>query len=141
MSDEILALIAESPFLGALPAKQAKQLASIASVREFSPGEVIIAEGSTEAMTMWVVIDGEIEVRTGDIKLATMGRGAHIGEMALFADSGTPRSAGVYASTEVRAFRVAKWDLLPFVENHSAVAMAVIQTLARRLEDANAKLH
>ena len=141
MSDEILALIAESPFLGALPAKQAKQLASIASVREFSPGDVIIAEGSTEAMTMWVVIDGEIEVRKGDVKLATMGRGAHIGEMALFADSGTPRSAGVYASTEVRAFRVAKWDLLPFVENHSSVAMAVIQELARRLEDANAKLH
>ena len=92
-------------------------------------------------MTMWVVIDGEIEVRKGDVKLATMGRGAHIGEMALFADSGTPRSAGVYASTEVRAFRVAKWDLLPFVENHSSVAMAVIQELARRLEDANAKLH
>ena len=141
MSDEILALIAESPFLGALPAKQAKQLASIASVREFSPGDVIIAEGSTEAMTMWVVIDGEVEVRKGDTVLATMGRGAHIGEMALFADSGTPRSAGVYASTEVRAFRVAKWDLLPFVENHSAVAMAVIQELARRLEDANARMH
>ena len=34
MSDEILALIAESPFLGALPAKQAKQLASIPPVRE-----------------------------------------------------------------------------------------------------------
>ena len=140
MSDEILALIAESPFLGALPAKQAKQLASIASIREFSEGDTIIAEGSTEAMTMWIVIDGEVEVTSGEEVLATMGRGAHLGEMALFADSGTPRSAGVRAATDVRAFRVAKWDLLPYVERHPDVAMAVIRELARRLEKANARL-
>lgn len=139
MSDEILALIAESPFLGALPAKQAKQLASIASIREFAAGEVIIAEGSTDAMTMWIVIDGEVEVRRGDRVVATMGRGAHLGEMALFADTGTPRTAGVCAATDVRAFRVAKWDLLPYVENHPDVAMAVIRELARRLEEANAR--
>lgn len=139
MSDEILALIAESPFLGSLPAKQAKQLASIASIREFAPGEVIIADGSTDAMTMWIVIDGEVEVRRGDRVVATMGRGAHLGEMALFADTGTPRTAGVYASSDVRAFRVAKWDLLPYVENHPDVAMAVIRELARRLEEANAR--
>lgn len=139
MSDEILALIAESPFLGALPAKQAKQLASIASIREFNAGAAIIAEGSTDAMTMWIVIDGEVEVRRGDRVVATMGRGAHLGEMALFADTGTPRTAGVYAATDVRAFRVAKWDLLPYVENHPDVAMAVIRELARRLEEANVR--
>lgn len=139
MSDEILALIAESPFLGALPAKQAKQLSSIASIREFGAGEAIIAEGSTDAMTMWIVIDGEVEVRRGDRVVATMGRGAHLGEMALFADTGTPRTAGVYAATDVRAFRVAKWDLLPYVEKHPDVAMAVIRELARRLEEANAR--
>lgn len=140
MSDEILALISESPFLGALPADQAKRLAGMAAVRSFSPGETIVEEGSTEAMTMWIVIDGEIEVRKGANVVATMTRGAHIGEMALFADSGSPRTAGVYAKTDVRAFRVAKWDLVPFVEHHPKVAMAVIQELARRLERTTAAL-
>lgn len=138
MSDEILALINESPFLGALPDKQARSLASAASTRTFAAGESIVDEGSTDAMTMWVIIDGEVEVTKGDRVVATMGRGAHIGEMALFADSGSPRTAGVRAVSEVRAFRVAKWDLLPFVEAHPEVALAVIRELARRLEQMTA---
>lgn len=140
MSDEILQLISESPFLGALPADQAKRLSSMAAVRTFMPGESIVSEGSTDAMTMWIVIDGEIEIRKGENVVTTMGRGAHIGEMALFADSGSPRTAGVVAKTETRAFRVAKWDLIPFVEQHPKVAMAVIQELARRLERTTAAL-
>jgi CRP/FNR family transcriptional regulator, cyclic AMP receptor protein len=139
MSDEILSLIAESPFLGALSNDDARRLASIASVRTFSPGEAIVREGTTDAMTMWIVLDGEVEIRRGDHVLTTMGRGAHIGEMALFAESGAPRTAGVYAKTETRAFRVAKWDLLPFVERNPKVAMAFIRELARRLEEANAR--
>ena len=140
MSDEILQLISESPFLGARPPDQAKRLSSMAAVRTFMPGESIVNEGSTEAMTMWIVIDGEVEIRKGDNVVTTMGRGAHIGEMALFADSGSPRTAGVVAKTETRAFRVAKWDLIPFVEQHPKVAMAVIQELARRLERTTAAL-
>jgi CRP-like cAMP-binding protein len=134
VSEEILSLIEASPFLGALSTKDAERLASIASIREFSPGEAIVREGSTEAMTMWIVAEGEVEVRKGEQVITTMGKGAHIGEMALFADSGHPRSAGVYARTEVSAFRVAKWDLMPFVERNPKVALAIIQELAQRLE-------
>ena len=134
VSEEILSLLESSPFLGALSKDDAERLASIASIRDFSPGEAIVREGSTEAMTMWIVVDGEIEVRRGETVVTTMGRGAHIGEMALFADSGHPRSAGVYAISEVRAFRVAKWDLMPFIERNPKVATAIIQELARRLE-------
>lgn len=140
MSEEILSLIESSPFLGALSKDDAQRLASIASVREFSPGEVIVREGTTEAMTMWIVVEGEVEVRRGESVVTTMGRGAHIGEMALFADSGSPRTAAVHAKTDVRAFRVAKWDLLPFVERNPKVAMAIIQELARRLERTTAQL-
>lgn len=140
MSDEILALIEESPFLGALPKDEARRLASIASISTFSAGDPIVREGSTEAMTMWIVLDGEVEVRKGERAVTTMGRGAHIGEMALLADSGSPRTAGVYAKNETRAFRVAKWDLLPFVERNPQVAMAVIRELARRLERTTAQL-
>lgn len=134
MSEEVLTLIEASPFLGALSRKDAERLASIASIREFAPGEAIVREGSTEAMTMWIVADGEVEVRRGDTVVTTMGRGAHIGEMALFAESGHPRSAGVYAKDTVRAFRVAKWDLMPFIERNPKVALAIIQELAQRLE-------
>ena len=140
MSDEILGVLADSPFLSALPPKAANRLASTATVRTFDPGAVIVDEASTEAMTMWVILDGEAEVRKGDRVVTTVGKGVHIGEMALFADSGSPRTAGVFAKTTVRAFRVAKWDLIPLVEAHPDVAMAVIRDLARRLERTTAEM-
>lgn len=141
MSEEILSVLAESPFLSALPDKTASRLASTASVRTFEPGDVIVEEGSTDAMTMWLVIDGEVEVRKGDTVVTTLGKGAHIGEMALFADSGSPRTASVVAKTTTRAFRIPSWDLIPLVEEHPEVAMAVIRDLARRLERTTAQLH
>ena len=140
VSEEILSLLESSPFLGALSKNDAQRLASIASIRDFSPGDAIVREGSTEAMTMWILVEGEVEVRRGDAVVTTMSRGAHIGEMALFADSGHPRSAGVYAKTDVRAFRVAKWDLMPFIERNPKVALAIIQELAQRLERVTAQL-
>ncbi len=140
MSEEILSVLADSPFLSALPDKAAQRLASTATVRNFDPGDVIVEEGSTDAMTMWIVIDGEVEVRKGENVVTTMGKGAHIGEMALFAASGSPRTAAVVASTETRAFRIPSWDLIPLVEEHPAVAMAVIRDLARRLQKTTAQL-
>jgi CRP/FNR family transcriptional regulator, cyclic AMP receptor protein len=140
MSAEILEVIEQSPFLGALTETEAQRLASIASVRTFSPGEAIVKEGSTDAMTMWILLDGEVEVRKGNTVITKMGKGAHIGEIALFADAGSPRTAGVYATEETRAFRVAKWDLIPFVEHNPKVAMAIIQELAVRLTRTTAQL-
>jgi CRP-like cAMP-binding protein len=140
VSDEILEVLADSPFLSALPPKAAQRLASTATVRTFEADDVIVDEASTDAMTMWIILDGEAEVRKGERVVTTVTRGAHIGEMALFADSGSPRTAGVVAKTTVRAFRVAKWDLIPLVEAHPDVAMAVIRDLARRLETTTAKL-
>lgn len=140
MSAEILTVLAESPFLSALPPKAAQRLASTATVRTFEPGDIIVDEATTEAMTMWVIIEGEAEVRKGERIVTTVGRGAHIGEMALFADSGSPRTAGVVAKSTVKAFRVPKWDLVPLVEAHPEVAMAVIRDLARRLERTTAEL-
>jgi len=101
-----------------------------------SPG---FAQERIQVVTTTTDLRSLTEAVGGDRVVATMGRGAHLGEMALFADTGTPRTAWVHASTDVRAFRVAKWDLLPYVENHPDVAMAVIRELARRLEEANAR--
>ena len=140
MSEEILSVLADSPFLSARPDKAASQLASTATIRTFEAGDVIVEEGSTDAMTMWIVLDGEVEVRKGDTLVTTMGRGAHIGEMALFANSGSPRTASVIARTRTRAFRIPSWDLIPLVEEHPDVAMAVIRDLARRLERTTAQL-
>lgn len=50
----------------------------------------------------------------------------------LTASRGKPSTSG-----RSRAFRVAKRDLMPFIERNPKVAIAIIQELAQRLERAN----
>lgn len=137
MSEEIFGAIRESSLLSALTDRQIHQLASIATVRQFSDGEKLISQGTQGALAMWVILDGEVVVSVDGKELATMGRGSHLGEMAVLSNTDQPRSADVVASGTVRAVRVAKWDLLTFIKNNEDVAMAIIAELARRLEDAD----
>lgn len=137
MSEEIFGAIRESSLLSALTDRQIHQLASIATVRQFSDGEKLISQGTQGALAMWVILDGEVVVSVDGKELAKMGRGSHLGEMAVLSNTDQPRSADVVASGTVRAVRVAKWDLLTFIKNNEDVAMAIIAELARRLEDAD----
>lgn len=137
MSEEIFGAIRESTLLSALTDRQIHQLASIATVRQFGDGEKLINRGTQGALAMWVILEGEVVVSVDGKELARMGKGSHLGEMAVLANSDQPRSADVAASGTVRAVRIAKWDLLTFIKNNEEVAMAIIAELARRLEDAD----
>lgn len=137
MSEEIFGAIRESSLLSALTDRQIHQLASIATVREFSDGEKLINQGTQGALALWVVLEGEVVIRADGKELARMGKGAHLGEMAVLSNTDHPRSADVVASGTVRAVRIAKWDMLTFIKNNEDVAMAIIAELARRLEEAD----
>lgn len=138
MEHEILEVLKESPLLSSLTDRQAHQLAGIGKVLTFNPGERLVAEGSTGALALWVVVAGTVEVRKAGTTVTTLGRGAHIGEMAVLSPAETPRSADVVAADEVRALRIPKWELLAFIEGNPNVAMAVIAELARRLAETTA---
>jgi hypothetical protein len=63
--------------------------------RRFEAGDSILAEGSVTG-TLFVLIDGAIEVRKGDVAVATVREpGALFGEMAVLL--GTPHTASVVA--------------------------------------------
>lgn len=136
MSDDILDALRTSPLLSSLTERQARQLASIATIRTFADGETIIEQGTTGALALWVIVEGQVAVSVDGEQVATYGPGAHLGEMAVLADSEKPRTAGVAASGPVRALRIAKWDLLSLIKGNPDVAMAMIAELAGRLERA-----
>lgn len=136
MSDEILDTLRTSPLLSSLTDRQARQLASIATVRNFTDGETIIEQGTTGALALWVVVEGEVAVSVDGEEVARYGPGAHLGEMAVLGNSDKPRTAGVVAAGPVRALRIAKWDLLSLIKANPDVAMTIIAELAGRLERA-----
>lgn len=137
--DKIEAL-RRSALLRALEDRQLQALAGIAKERSFDEGAALIAAGTSGAMAMFVILDGEVEVRREGTTLATLGPGDHVGEMAVLAPEGTQRSADVVATGPVRVLQITKWDLFPFLKTNPDVALALLEELARRLEQANRKL-
>ncbi len=84
-----------------------RQLADIAQIKHFAPGELVIRQGKA-SQTLWVVLEGKCEVvkypddsPRDSLILAVLEPFSHFGEMSFF--SPAPHSANVRAQTAVRA--------------------------------------
>lgn len=133
---QVIDALRASPLLAALGEKQLAGLTNVARERTFASGQKMIEEGKERAQAMFVILEGTAEVRSGDRVLATLAAGDHVGEMALVLADQT-RTADVVATSEVRAVQLTRWDFTPYLKTNPEVAMAVIEELARRLDDAN----
>jgi CRP/FNR family cyclic AMP-dependent transcriptional regulator len=105
--------------------------------RTFQAGTVIFAEGD-RADSMYVVLDGEVDVRVGSNLLEVIGPGEIIGEMALV-DS-NPRSATAVVKSACRLALVDEKRFQFLVQQTPYFALHVMQVMADRLRRMNAKL-
>jgi CRP/FNR family transcriptional regulator, cyclic AMP receptor protein len=106
--------------------------------RRFSEGSAVTTEGAGAA-GFFVIVEGNATVSVGGEVRATLGPGEYFGEIALI-DEGT-RSASITAATDILSYGLTAWEFKPFVEEHPQVAWAMLQTLARRLREAQAHEH
>lgn len=87
-----------SAFFG-LPPKAMKKLAHSGFLLNFEKGQMVFREGTKEH-EVYVVVDGSFEVFQEDRRIALLTRGALIGEIAFFTQSGEgKRIASVRATT------------------------------------------
>lgn len=104
-------------------------------VVRFPANTMILAEGEP-GTHMYVVQEGEVEVRQGDRTLARVGPGGIVGEMALIDHHG--RSASVVSATDVVLVPVDQKRFLFLVQNTPKFALEVMQVLATRLRAVSA---
>jgi CRP-like cAMP-binding protein len=83
-----------------------------------------------------VILEGEAEVETADGRHRKLGPGDHFGEMALLDHQG--RSASVTAQTDLVLAAVPEWGFKPFLRDHPEVTYRLMETLSRRLREAEA---
>lgn len=117
-----------------------EQLAVVPKValpRAFEPGTVIVTEGSP-ANSMFLIVEGEVEVRVGGRTHRTMGPGNHFGEMALLTDM--PRAADVVARTSTTALELSRRHLEGLIASSPRAAVDMLAELARRLRAATEAL-
>lgn len=100
-------LIDESFLFKGMDADVRDRIKGAAARATFMAGDVIIGEGEP-GQDLIIVDSGEIEVSTtlagGDVKLAVLGSGAVVGEVA--AITGAKRTSTVKALTEVEAIAI-----------------------------------
>jgi CRP-like cAMP-binding protein len=102
---------------------------------QLAPGDFLFREGDKRDK-MFVLLEGEMDVRLGDFVVETARPGALIGEMELIDDS--PRAANAVAKTACRLAPIdqRRFDFL--VQQHPHFARHVMKELAARLRHMNA---
>ncbi len=103
----------------------------------YAAGQTII-EAGTHGDSMYVVLDGEVEIRVADKGIDVVGPGSIFGEMALIDDD--PRSATVIAKTDCRLAEVDRNRFKFMVSETPFFALDVMRVMADRLRKANTQV-
>ena len=98
-------------------------------------GAEIMVTGN-DGVGFMVIQEGEAEVQTQDGRHRKLGPGDHFGEMALLDHRG--RSASVTAKSDLVLATITEFGFKAFLEEHPEVAYRLLETLSRRLREAEA---
>ena len=103
----------------------------------YSAGFEIVAPGDTGHM-MYIIEEGEVAVRLGDVTVEQIGEGGVFGEMGIV--DPRPHTASVVALTDVRLYGVNQQQFLRLISSTPTFALRIMRILARRARAMNARL-
>ena len=129
-TDAKFELIKSAPLFENLSKRELQQVARIADELDIRAGKVLIREGE-RGREFFVIISGEVEVRRKGRKMATLGPGSFVGEMALL--SKIPRVATVTAMTPLDTLVITDRAFVDLLEKTPALSVKVARTLAERV--------
>ena len=102
--------------------------------RYFAKGATIFGEGE-QGDEFFVVVRGQVEIKSGNRWFETVCQNGIFGEMALIDDG--PRSATVVALTDVTVVPIQEQQFLFMVKHTPFFALRVMRVLANRLRRQN----
>jgi CRP/FNR family cyclic AMP-dependent transcriptional regulator len=140
--DQVLAALKDSEVLGVLSTDASAALAGRGVPVDLASGAYLCRIGDP-GDAVYVVLDGEIEVRTSspggrDLRLGALRRGEIAGEMAAL--DGGLRSADMVATRRTRLWRIPRGALIQALESEPKAAVALLAEMSGRLRRTNAAL-
>ena len=121
-----------APLFEGLSRKELIQLARVCEDLEVQPGKVLCKEGQL-GHEFFVIVDGKVQVTRQGRRVATLGGGDFLGEIALVTE--LPRTATVTAETPVRLFVLTGREFHAVLDQNPKVERKVLRALARRLAE------
>lgn len=129
------------PLFKFLSYKELVRMTNLTQVRDYTPGETIIEEG-TPGEEMFVILRGKVRLHKAEAFITHLGAGAHFGEMALVDRS--PRSASATADEPSRLLSIRRKDFYEVVRKEPALSVKLlwsfVQVLTERLRKTTADL-
>jgi CRP/FNR family cyclic AMP-dependent transcriptional regulator len=126
-------LIRQVPLFANLSKSEMQGLSSSMKERNFDEGDTIAAEGAT-GVGFFIIDEGEAAVSVRGNEVRTLRHGDYFGEVALIDDGA--RTATITAKTPLKCYGITSWEFRPLVEDNAKLAWTMLQTIARRLRDA-----
>lgn len=117
-----------------LRTRHLSELAGIVHEESVSAGTTIVREGDF-ADAMYLIVSGTVHISHAGLRLASLGPRDFFGEMAVL--DGELRSATATAATRAHLLRIDRADLLGVMDDHPGIAIAICQTLSRRVRSLN----
>ena len=130
-ADTKVELIRHLPLFELCSRRDLRRIAALAVEREIDEGSELIREGEP-GTEFFVVVEGEIDVRRRGRRVASLGAGSYVGEIALLSRS--PRTATVVATTPLRVLAIAGRDFVELLDSIPELWLKVARTLADRVD-------
>jgi len=108
-----------------------------AETRQVAAGETIFSTGEP-GDTMFVVVEGDVEIWVGPVLVEVVRRGGIFGEMALIDHA--PRSADAIAESECRLIALNRERFEQLVAANAGFALQIMGVMAERLRKTNERL-
>lgn len=99
----------------------------------------ILCEQDTVGREAFMILDGTAEVRRNGRKIATLGPGDSVGELALL-DHG-PRTATVKAETDLSVLVVGAREFAAILDDVPPIAHKLLKSLAARVRELDQKTY
>ena len=130
-ADTKVDLIRGLPLFELCSRRDLRRIAALADERLVEAGAELIREGEP-GTEFYVVVEGEIEVRRGAKRVARLGAGSFVGEIALLSRS--PRTATVVAMTPLRVLAIEGKSFVALLDSLPELWLKVARALAERVD-------
>ena len=130
-ADTKVELIRGLPLFELCSKRDLRRIAALADERRLEPGTELIREGEP-GTEFYVVVEGEIEVRRGTRRVARLGAGSFVGEIALLSRSA--RTATVAATTPLRVLAIEGRSFIELLDSLPELWLKVARALADRVD-------